>query len=59
MGTIGDHVRRLADLSGWLSVGGLSPAELTSEVVQEFRRARLAVGVRPGVSERGLAPMLG
>lgn len=57
--TIVDHVHRLADLSGWLSARGLSPAELTSEVVQEFRRARLAAGVRLGVSERGLAPLLG
>src|SRR5688572_14838098 len=36
-----DHVHRLADLSGWMFARGLSPAELTSQVVQEFRRARL------------------
>src|SRR5687767_3866185 len=57
--TIADHVHRLADLSGWLSVRDLSPAELTGEVVQEFRRACPAAGVRLGVSERGLAPLLG
>ena len=57
--TIVDHVHRLADLSGWLSARGLAPAELTSEVAQEFVRVRRAAGVRVGVSERALAPLLG
>jgi integrase/recombinase XerD len=56
--TIVDHVRRLAELSGWLSTHGLSPAALTSEVVREFQRARRAAGVRVGVNERALAPLL-
>lgn len=57
--TIVDHVHRLADLSGWLSARGLAPAELTSEVVREFVRVRRTAGVRVGVSERALAPLLG
>ena len=59
MDTIVDHVHRLADLSGWLVEAGLAPAELTSKVLWEFRRARRAAGVRVGVSERALAPLLG
>jgi site-specific recombinase XerD len=57
--TIVDHVHRLADLSGWLSARGLGLAELTGEIVQEFLRLRRSVGVRVGVSERALAPLLG
>lgn len=57
--TIVDHVHRLADLSGWLSTHGLSPAALTNEVVREFQRARRAAGGRVGVNERALAPLLG
>ncbi|MEV6969853.1 site-specific integrase [Hamadaea sp. NPDC051192] len=57
--TIAEHVHRLADLSGWLSARGLVAAALTGEVVQEFQRLRRAAGVRVGVSERALAPLLG
>jgi site-specific recombinase XerD len=57
--TIVDHVHRLADLSSWLHARSLAPAALTSEVVLEFRRARRAAGIRAGVSERALAPLLG
>jgi hypothetical protein len=52
--TIVDHVHRLADLSGWLSVRGFTPAELSSEIAQAFLRARRSAGVRGGVSERAL-----
>jgi site-specific recombinase XerD len=57
--TVVDHVHRLADLSGWLVDHDVATDQLTSEVVLEFRRARRAAGVRVGVSERALAPLLG
>jgi Phage integrase, N-terminal SAM-like domain len=57
--TIGDHVHLLADLSGWLSGRGLTPAELTSEAAREFVQARRAAGHRSGVSDRAIAPILG
>jgi integrase/recombinase XerD len=57
--TIVDHVHRLADLSGWLVEHDLAMAGLTSEVAQAFMRARRAAGVRVGVSERALAPLMG
>ena len=57
--TIVDHVHRLADLSSWLVDRGLASADLTSEVVREFSRVRRSSGVRVGVSERALAPLLG
>jgi integrase/recombinase XerD len=59
MDTIVDYVHRLADLSGWLHARGLTPAALTSGVVQGFRRERRAAGIRAGVSERALAQLLG
>lgn len=57
--TIVDYVHRLADLSGWLSARGLGTTELTSEVVLGFLQERRAAGVRVGVSERALVPLLG
>jgi integrase/recombinase XerD len=57
--TIVDHVHRLADLSRWLDDRDLVTGQLTSEVVQEFLRVRRSSGVRAGVGERALAPLLG
>jgi integrase/recombinase XerD len=57
--TIVDHVHRLADLSGWLVDHDVATDQLTSEVVLEFLQVRRAAGVRGGVSERALAPLLG
>ncbi|WP_405100799.1 site-specific integrase [Micromonospora sp. NBC_01412] len=56
--TIVDHARRLADLSGWLVARGLATGELTREVVREFLRERRSAGVRAGVGERALTPLL-
>lgn len=57
--TIVDHVHLLADLSDWLSGQGLTAAELTTGVAEEFLRARRAAGRRVGVTDRALAPILG
>jgi integrase/recombinase XerD len=57
--TIVDHVRLLADLSGWLCGRGLTTLELTGEAAHEFVQARRAAGHRSGVSDRAIAPILG
>jgi len=57
--TVGDHVHLLADLSDWLSGQGLTAAGLTTEVAEEFLRARRAAGRRVGVTGRAIAPVLG
>ncbi len=57
--TVGDHVHLLADLSDWLTSRGLAVADLTTEVAEEFLRARRAAGRRIGVSDRAIAPVLG
>jgi site-specific recombinase XerD len=56
--TIADHVHRLADLSRWLVERGLAAGGLTSVVVREFQQQRRSVGVRAGIGDRALAPML-
>jgi site-specific recombinase XerD len=57
--TVGDHVHLLADLSDWLSAQGLDSAGLTTEVVEEFLRARRTTGRHIGVTGRAVAPILG
>ncbi len=57
--TVGDHVRLLADLSGWLSGQGLAVVDLTTEAAAEFLRERRAAGRRVGVTDRAIAPVLG
>jgi integrase/recombinase XerD len=53
-----DQVRLMAHLSRWLADGGLDLAELTSERVEQFLRARRERYVRL-ISLRALAPLLG
>jgi site-specific recombinase XerD len=57
--TVTEHVRLLADLSGWLASAGLTAADLTGEAAGEFLGARRAAGHSTGVSARALAPVLG
>ena len=56
--TIVDHVRLLADLSGWLSVRGMAVADLTGQAAREFLRDRRAAGHLVGVTDRALAPTM-
>lgn len=57
--TVTDHVRRLADLSGWLAGRDLTATGLTGEVAGQFLRERQDAGYRTGVSARAFAPVLG
>jgi integrase/recombinase XerD len=57
--TVSDHMHLLSDLSDWMSGRGLTAADLTTQVAEEFLRERRAAGRRVGVTPRGLAPVLG
>lgn len=56
--TIVDHVRLLADLSGWLSARGMAGADLTESAATQFLHDRREAGHRVGVTGRALAPTL-
>jgi site-specific recombinase XerD len=53
------QLRLLAHVSRWLAVQGLDAADLTSEAVEEFLRARRGEGYVDRLSPRGLVPLLG
>ncbi|MQA26176.1 MAG: hypothetical protein GEU94_12060 [Micromonosporaceae bacterium] len=59
VGTIGDHLHLLADLSGWLDDRALTPQELTTRRAAEFLRDRRRRGCRAGLTTRAIAPLLG
>ena len=57
--TVCDHVRLLADLSGWLGGQDLTAADLTTQKAEEFLLDRRRRGHRIGLSPRAITPILG
>ncbi len=56
--TVCEHMRLLADLSGWLAGRGLAATGLTSEAAEAFLRGRRAEGRRVGLTVAAIAPIL-
>lgn len=56
--TVREHVRLLADLSGWLAERDMPAVELSDTELESFLVARRAAGLRHGISLRALAPIL-
>ena len=52
-----DQVRLLAHLSRWLAAEGLAGADLSPEVIEQFRRARRSAGSTRRLSPRGIGPL--
>lgn len=57
--SIGGQMRLVAHLSAWLEDEELPVGGLTTEVIEDFLRARGDAGQRTGVTVRAVAPLLG
>jgi integrase/recombinase XerD len=56
--SIANLARVMAQLSGWLSARALTPADLTTDYIHRFLRARQRAGYTCWLSMRGMKPIL-